>query len=339
MSIASDKFELRGVKNVGVCSFCLVNITNEVIVILIKQTRINNCNCFAAAVPGTPVRLRVEDVGRFKNKLRAFGFKETDENGTTILPSGVNRYAKKNAEPFFTVDKSLPLEDYTQTVYWTRYEWAGKGQLNPVTDFSYIKKQRYHRDYFAPFSVYFTLITDGEKQCIVSDDILFSEENHDKLLNTVNILLGLFGECTVDFTEKESNAKHVVVNWDILPKGEYPWSIVKETLGNYTKGHTKTRTEMMLRNCEAIYANHPDFVAYGRSGFKGDAIFGFTDRNLYILESIMPNNATYVLENNWEIISQLSKAEILSQQLHKARIIHSENWQINFDKIMEGKNG
>lgn len=102
MSIASDKFELRGVKNVGVCSFCLVNITNEVIVILIKQTRINNCNCFAAAVPGTPVRLRVEDVGRFKNKLRAFGFKETDENGTTILPSGVNRYAKKNAEPFFT---------------------------------------------------------------------------------------------------------------------------------------------------------------------------------------------------------------------------------------------
>ena len=84
------------------------------------------------------MRLRVEDVGRFKNKLRAFGFKETDENGTTILQSGVNRYAKKKAEPFFTVDKSLPLDDYTQTVYWTRYELAGKGQRNPVTDFSYI---------------------------------------------------------------------------------------------------------------------------------------------------------------------------------------------------------
>ena len=186
MSIASGKFELQGVRKVGVCSFCLVNITNEVIIILIKQTRINSCNCFAAAVPGTPVRLRVEDVGRFEGQIRAFGFKETDENGTTILPSGVNRYAKKNAEPFFTVDNSLPLEDYTQTVYWTRYEWAGKGQLNPVTDFSYIKKQRYHRDYVAPFSVHFTLIVDGETRCIVSDDILFSEENHGKLLNTAN---------------------------------------------------------------------------------------------------------------------------------------------------------
>ena len=219
MSIASDKFELQGVRKVGVCSFCLVNITNEVIIILIKQTRINSCNCFAAAVPGTPVRLRVEDVGRFGGKLRAFGFKETDENGTTILPSVINRYAKKNAEPFFTVDKSLPLEDYTQTVYWTRYEWAGKGQLNPVTDFSYIKKQRYHRDYFAPFSVHFTLIVDSETRCIVSDDILFSEENHDKLLNTANMLLGLFGECTVDFAEQQCNVKRVTVNWDILPKG------------------------------------------------------------------------------------------------------------------------
>ena len=95
----------------------------------------------------------------------------------------------------------------------------------------------------------------------------------------------------------------------------------------------------MLRNCEAIYAEHPDFVAYGRSGFKGYAVFGFTERNLYILESVMPNNATYVLENDWETISQLSKAEILSQELHKARIVHSENWQKNFDKIMEGKNG
>ena len=255
------------------------------------------------------------------------------------MPSVVNRYAKKNAEQFFTVNKNRPLEDYTQVVYWTRYEWAGRGELNPVTDFSYIKKKRYHRDYFAPYSVYFTLIVDGENSRIISDDILFSEENHDKLFNTVNMLLGLFGECTIDFAEQKNEIKRFVVNWDILPKGEYPWSTVKETLGDLAKGHTKTRTEMMFRNCEAIYAKKPDFVAYGRAGFRGYAVFGFKRRNIYILESAMPNNATYILENDWETISQLSKAEILSQELHKARIIHSENWQINFDIIMEENNG
>ena len=42
----------------------------------------------------------------------------------------------------------------------------------------------------------------GELNEIVSDDIIFSEENHSKLLNTTNMLLGLFGECTVDLAEQ-----------------------------------------------------------------------------------------------------------------------------------------
>ena len=74
-------------------------------------------------------------------------------------------------------------------------------------------------------------------------------------------------------------------------------------------------------------------------GEISNAVFGFTSKNLYILESALPNNATYVLQNNWETISQLSKAEILSQDLHSARIIHSENWQKNFERIMEGNDG
>lgn len=326
-------------KKLGACSFCLVNKNNEVIIIVIKQTRINSSNYFATAAPNAPIHIRVDDVNRFRNQLSAFGFQESDESGTSILPCGINRCAKKNAEPFFTVDKSLPKEDYTQTVYWTRYEWAGKGQLNPVTDFSYIRKQRYHRDYFEPYSVYFTLVTDSDKPYIVSDAIPYTDENFEKLLNTVNMLLGAFGECTIDFHQQECKTKRVLVNWDILPQGEYPWETVKETLSHVAKVHTKTQTELMLRNCEAIYAKKPDFIAYGRSGFKGYAVFGFTSRNLYILESAMPNNATYVLQNDWESISQLTKAEILSQKLHKARIIHSESWQKNFDMIMENKNG
>ena len=125
---------------------------------------------------------------------------------------------------------------------------------------------------------------------------------------------------------QEDKTKRVIVNWDILPRGEYPWSSIKETLGNLAKEHTKTQTRLMLRNCESIYERSPDFVAYGRAGFRGYAVFGFTSKNLYVLESAFPNNATYVLQNDWETISQMSKAEILSQDLHKARIVHSESW-------------
>ena len=163
------------------------------ITILIKQTRINSCRYFALAPPNSPIYVRVDTRGRFERQLRAFGFQDADESGTSILPCSVNRYAKKNAEVFFTIDKSLPKEDYIQTVYWTRYEWAGRGEVNPVTDFSYIKKQRYHRDYFEPYSVYFTLVSDGDKKYIVSDGIPYVPDNHEKLMNTVNMVLATFG--------------------------------------------------------------------------------------------------------------------------------------------------
>lgn len=309
------------------------------ITIILKQTRILSYSYFASAIPGTPIYVKVENVGRFRDNLEAFGFNDADESGTTILPCSINRYARKNAEPYFTINRQLPKENYTQTVYWTRYEWAGRGQLNPVTDFSYIVKKRYHRDYFPPYDVKFTLVKNSNDSYIVSEAIPYTDENREKLLNTVNMILGVFGECSVDFNEKENGVRRTVVNWDILPQGEYPWETVKETLHRLTKDRKKTQVELMIRNCEAIYQRNPDFVAYGRAGFKGYAVFGFTSRNLYILESAMPNNATYILQDDWESISQLSKAEILSQELHKARIIHSESWQKNFDAIMEGKNG
>jgi hypothetical protein len=49
-------------------------------------------------------------------------------------------------------------------------------------------------------------------------------------------LLGFFGECTIDFAEQERETKRVIVNWDILPKGEYPWSAIKDTLKTISKG-------------------------------------------------------------------------------------------------------
>ena len=93
----------------------------------------------------------------------------------------------------------------------------------------------------------------------------------------------------------------------------------------------------MLRNCEAIHKAAPDFVAYGRAGFKGYAVFGFISKNIYVLESVFPNNATYILSGDWENISKLSKAEILSHNLHEARIIHTANWEKQLNEIMETK--
>lgn len=301
---------------------------------LLKQTRINSLSHLSTFPPEAKIRVCVRDVSRFLSKFIKFGFNEDDASGATILPATFNRYSFRNAEKYSTIDKSLPKEKYIQTLYWTRQEWAGRGETREVTDFTDIIRERYHRDYHDPFSVAFMLIIEGEQKSIVSDEIVLSHDNNEKIMNTINMLLGLFGECTIESDEADIRTATIRLDWDILPQGSYPWETMKEEIESICKNSRKTHKQMMLRNCDAINKLNPDFRAYGRSGFRGYVIFGFTKRNLYILESVIPNNATYVFENEWEEISKLTKAEILNQDLQKTRIIHNANWLKEFEKLM-----
>lgn len=85
---------------------------------------------------------------------------------------------------------------------------------------------------------------------------------------------------------------------------------------------------------EAISAFKPKFVAVGRGGFDGYVIFGFPSKFLYILESTQVNNATYVLDRNWEELSTMTKAELLNNNLHRERLIHRENWFAQLNQVL-----
>jgi len=80
-------------------------------------------------------------------------------------------------------------------------------------------------------------------------------------------------------------------------------------------------------------------VAVGQAGFHGYVVFGFPDRDLYMLESTKINNATYVFAKNWKLLSQMTKAEILNSALYTDRIIHRKNWHWRVNRLLNGKNG
>lgn len=304
---------------------------------IIRKNRIRSESYLNEFKKGSNLTIKVNNVLNSQTKIEKFGFKLDDVDGTTILPSVFNSYSRKNAEQFYTIDKTLPKEKYTQTIYWTRTEWAGRGETREVTEFTDIVRERYHRDYHLPYSVEFTLSRTESENSIVSQQIKYVDDNIKKIINTINLVLSLFGKCEIISDEEPSYstpAKVVHVNWNILPKGKYPWTKVKKSIESISKKYNNTQKEMMLRNCEEINKLSPDFVAYGRAGFRGYAVFGFTDKNLYILESMFPNNATYIFEKDWEELSMLSKGEILNQSLHKARIIHTAKWNEKFEQIM-----
>lgn len=300
---------------------------------LIRQTRINSSRYFSSAKSNEPIYIKVDNVNRFLDKLNTFGFDTNAKDGDCILPCPFNINAKNNAEMYFTIDSSLPKEKYIQTLYWTRNEWAGRGETREVTEFVDIVRYCKHRNWHAPYSVKFTYVT-ADEPYIISDGIIYNPENIKKLINTVNMLLGLFGECTISYDSLPDKIKRKHLDWDIFPQGKYPWDKMKNSIEEITKNENKTQKAMMVRNCKCIVDMNPKFVAYGRSGFRGYIVFGFPQKNIYVLESMFPNNATYIFDSDWESLSKLTKAEILSGTLQKDRIIHSTNWERNFKKIM-----
>ena len=198
---------------------------------IIRKNRIRSERYLNEFKKGSNLTIKVNNVLNSQTKIEKFGFKLDDVDGTTILPSVFNSYSRKNAEQFYTIDKTLPKEKYTQTIYWTRTEWAGRGETREVTEFTDIVRERYHRDYHLPYSVEFTLSRTESENSIVSQQIKYVDDNIKKIINTINLVLSLFGECEIISDEEPSYstpAKVVHVNWDILPKGKYPWTKVKK---------------------------------------------------------------------------------------------------------------
>lgn len=304
----------------------------------LKKKRINKLSCLSWIRQGQKVIIALSDAIRFEDKLVSLGFSGKLKDGEKILPAIINPSTARNAEKFYVVDKTKPKEPYSQTLWWTRQEWAGRGEKREVSDFVSIPRERYPRTEYAPYSVELILKYDeGNRLLVITEPIEFCSQNEKILINTINIFLTAFGECDVlaeDFTNILPT-QVIRLNWEVLPPGEYPWEKVQKDLEKISENKGKTAKRMLLDKCEYINAHHPDFRAYGKSGFNGYVIFGFKSRKIYVLESVYTNNATYIFGDDWEHLSQLSKAEILRDGLQDVRLIHNDNWKHDIDELLE----
>ena len=134
---------------------------------IIKKKRINSLSCLSHVEDGKNLVMALCDAMRFKDVLLKLGFSEDLAEGESILPSMLNPTMIRNAEPFYIKDKTKPKEQYSQTLWWTRHEWAGRGETREVTDFVSIPRERYARIEFEPYSVELFLKYDGQGQLIV----------------------------------------------------------------------------------------------------------------------------------------------------------------------------
>lgn len=277
----------------------------------------------------------LDDIDSFKDRLIQIGFSSSLPIGEKVLPSILcGNVSEFNANGRYEKLRDLPKETYYKTQSATIKAY-GKHDV-------YITKQQPYKKFqvglteVAPSVELLILLDDNNEKIVTSDKLIFNENNINSIKHTINLFLELFGECSVVDNEFLSRQRTKIkkVSWNVLPQGVMPWGKLKEPLIDLLDKTEVESKEDTLRRFEYINSFSPDFVATGNGGFNDYVVFGFKDKNLYVLENSFAGNATYVFNNDWKTLSQLSKAEILAENLQTHRLIHRKYWKMSIKEIL-----
>lgn len=305
---------------------------------IITKRRIRTLSSYAKGLTeGQLVVVSVRAADISINKAVEIGFSPDLSPGESVLPKAIGGVSTFNAE-----GKEIPLKDEPKETHYRQQEWTWKEfrgrydfeEKSKIVDIPY---ERYPRKCIEPPAIELNIATDAEgEKFIVSDPEEFVPGNHELIIHVINLFLEIFGHCEIRSENLDSIIRAPLrkLNWDVLPPGKKPWGELKPLVKAATERLSEGNKVVIDKRLESINVHEPEFVAVGRAGFTGYLIFGFPEKNLYILESTQTNNATYVIENNWEVLAGLTKAEILENGLHKERIIHRESWFSEINRVL-----
>lgn len=108
-----------------------------------------------------------------------------------------------------------------------------------------------------------------------------------------------------------------------MKSGRMPWEQLNKYMAPIIDKAEEGNKRFIQERLETLNVYGPDFTAVGRGGFEGYVICGFENQGIYVVESGCYGNATYVFGHDWEYLSQLTKKEILDDNLQEDRVIHS----------------
>lgn len=261
------------------------------------------------------------------------GFDEQLIEGDYLIPSVIGKVTHFNANGKEIVRDDLPKESVPVTFWATWKDWHGYSHSGYKTrDYD-----KYPRQYIPAPSAELQILEIESKYYVGTEVINLSKHNSERTLHLMNLMLECFGEFQIidADTEKVLGTKVRTLQWEIFPKGKYPWSKTKEIVKNYTNRLEPLEKELIEARIKEISGFDPDFAASGNGGFSGYFAFGFEEKGIFVLESVHLDNATYIFGDDWEALSKLTKNEIINGSTDFKRIIHNESWIWRIHRLLK----
>lgn len=264
---------------------------------------------------------------------RKFGFSDRQE-GQKIFPNPFNGImSKRNAIGESVPQKELPKEIAYRAQHWELKDWGGYTHSGT----SYVPYKRYQRILIEPKEFKYVIFSDKEdnQYFILNKEFENNENDNENILFGANLTLEIFNEVGTFIIDSNQNffdtSLFKSVNWEIIPKGEKIWEFFNNRI---IENISKSEQILIKERFDYINSFEPDCIRKGIGGYTGYLIFEFTDKNLFIFDSILYGNAIYVFKNNWENISKLTKKEIIQNNLAEERIIHNNYWKNKLNKYL-----
>jgi len=271
-----------------------------------------------------------------QNLLTKIGFSQTLNIGESILPNIIGPITKFNSDGSFTLNRELDKETVIHTRYHTWKEYHGREEVEQ-SGFIDCPYYRYQRKLIPAPSIELSIVEiDGEKY-VIGRPLLIGDKTVPLIIHQINLFLEIFQKCMVgEFSgDLIKNVQIKKLNWRILPPGHRSFEELENDVSQIISSLKSNRKKIAIYRIETINEYSPSCYAFGQGGFKGYIVFGFPEKNIFILESIYENNATYVFEKNWKELSKLSKFEIIEGKLQKYRLIHVREWSKEIEKILQ----
>lgn len=296
----------------------------------ISQRRIRNVeNHLSGIDEGSNFYIGLTDLNLFIDRLNRIGFGQEIGLGEQILPEIIGPVSRFNANGKYRLLRDLPKETCYRESYIT--DWHGYHHT------VYIEYQRYQRESIEAPNIELTVANDATDNLILLSPILVNvQENYEEIKHVINLFLEIFGECETFYEDliPTFNIPVTRLNWNILPQGNQPWENIEPVIDEIINRTSPHKRIVIKNRIDKISEFDTNFVAVGRAGFKGYMVFGFENKSFFVLESMYSGNATYVFGQDWEELSQLSKGQILTENLHQQRIVHSPNWINEIDILL-----
>lgn len=132
----------------------------------------------------------------------------------------------------------------------------------------------------------------------------------------------------------EGTPQAIKVSWKLLGPGEHPFPKILKYCEELKK-RDSNHIEFDLDRLNKVYALKPSAIYVGMDEFEGYVVFSFQEVKAAVLECPIVGNAIYVLKGDWEMLSRLSKAELLNFYTNRVtRLVHSGEWFARLTQLL-----